>query len=107
MIGVPKETDETIDLNKLRIPEPILFFDELVLFEDELADNGTALCNIKVVRVLIPFSCVAQIKPTNRRIQRVMPSGFYCLMRFFMRVDDVLIRVKYIEPTSLYYPYLA
>jgi len=70
-IGSPSQTTDTIDLDKLRIPEPILFFDEIVLFEDELADNGTALYSVKL---------------------RVMPTGFYCLARFFLRVDDVLIR---------------
>jgi len=72
-VGVPGDTDQTIDLERLRVQEPILFFDEVVLFEDELADNGTAFFNVKL---------------------RVMPSGFYCLARFFLRVDDVLLRAR-------------
>jgi type 2A phosphatase activator TIP41 len=52
--------------------EPILFFDELILFEDELGDNGTSLLNVKV---------------------RVMPTGFLVLQRFFLRVDNVVFRV--------------
>lgn len=30
-------------------PEPILFYDDLVLFEDELGDNGSSMLNVKVV----------------------------------------------------------
>lgn len=52
--------------------EPILFYDDIVLFEDELADNGTSTLNVKV---------------------RVMPSGWLVLQRFFLRVDNVLFRV--------------
>ncbi|CCF54514.1 hypothetical protein NDA11_001065 [Ustilago hordei] len=52
--------------------EPILFYDDIVLYEDELADNGSSIVNVKV---------------------RVMPSGFLVLQRFFLRVDDVLFRV--------------
>ncbi|CAG8679130.1 16824_t:CDS:1, partial [Acaulospora colombiana] len=43
-----QNTTERINIEKLKIPEPILFYDEIVLFEDELADNGTALLNAKV-----------------------------------------------------------
>ncbi|CBQ70721.1 related to TIP41-negatively regulates the TOR signaling pathway [Sporisorium reilianum SRZ2] len=52
--------------------EPILFYDDVVLYEDELADNGSSIVNVKV---------------------RVMPSGFLVLQRFFLRVDDVVFRV--------------
>ncbi|KAK0523189.1 Tap42 interacting protein [Tilletia horrida] len=69
-------TDPTLD----RIPieklgagsEPILFYDEVVLFEDELADNGSSMLSVKV---------------------RVMPSGFLVLQRFLLRVDGVLFRM--------------
>lgn len=53
-------------------PEPILFYDDLVLFEDELADNGSSMLGVKV---------------------RVMPSGFLVLQRFFLRVDNVVFRL--------------
>lgn len=33
-------------------------------------------------------------------MQRVMPSGFFVLLRFYLRVDDVLIRIN---DTRLYY----
>jgi type 2A phosphatase activator TIP41 len=45
-----ESTSERIDVEKLRVPEPILFYDENVLYEDELADNGTAILYVKVVR---------------------------------------------------------
>lgn len=67
-----KETDERIDMEKLKIPEQISFFDEVCLFEDELSDHGTAHLNVKI---------------------RVMPNSFFILQRFFLRVDDVVIRV--------------
>ncbi|KAI8346314.1 TIP41-like protein [Mortierella sp. GBAus27b] len=65
-------TEETIDMDQLRRPDPILFYNENILFEDELADNGTAILSTKV---------------------RVMPSCFFILLRFFLRVDDVLFKI--------------
>ncbi|KAG0178237.1 hypothetical protein DFQ28_000650 [Apophysomyces sp. BC1034] len=44
-----------IDIQRLKTPEPILFYDETVLYEDELADNGTAMLSIRLSRrCLIP-----------------------------------------------------
>ncbi|KAK3822138.1 MAG: TIP41-like family-domain-containing protein [Linnemannia gamsii] len=65
-------TEESIDIEQLKRPDPILFYDENILFEDELADNGTAVLTTKV---------------------RVMPSCLFILLRFFLRVDDVLFRI--------------
>ncbi|CAH1798915.1 unnamed protein product [Owenia fusiformis] len=67
------ETTERIDMEKLKVREKIHFFSDLVLYEDELADNGCSLLNVKI---------------------RVMPSSFFILMRFYMRVDGVLIRTN-------------
>lgn len=39
----------------LKAPLPILFFDSLVLFEDELGDNGCAMTDIKVVHAIISY----------------------------------------------------
>lgn len=72
--------------------EQILFYNDLTLFEDELHDNGTSVSSVKIVSnsnytlksinfIFFPF-------------QRVMPSGFYILLRFFMRVDNVMIRMN-------------
>ena len=68
----PERTEEKIPIHMLTRPDPILFFDEIVLFEDELADNGSAMVTVKL---------------------RVMPSCYFLLQRFFLRVDDVLLRV--------------
>ena len=65
-------TNERINMEKLKLPEQISFFEDICLFEDELSDHGTASLSIKI---------------------RVMPSSFYILQRFFLRVDGVVIRV--------------
>lgn len=70
-----------VDLNRLRKQEPILFYDENILYEDELADNGTAMLVIRL---------------------RVMPTCFLVLQRFFLRVDDVLFRMN---DTRLYHEF--
>jgi type 2A phosphatase activator TIP41 len=66
------ETAERINLDKLRVQETICFFDEVSLFDDELSDHGIASLDLKI---------------------RVMPNSFYILQRFFLRVDNVVIRV--------------
>ncbi|KAJ3168639.1 hypothetical protein HDU88_001532 [Geranomyces variabilis] len=75
------KNDAGIDFEKLKRPDPILFYDELVLYEDELADNGTAILTLRV---------------------RVMPTCFLVLLRFFLRVDGVLFRVN---DTRLYHEF--
>ncbi|KAJ5286929.1 TIP41-like protein [Penicillium angulare] len=67
------ETDKPIPIELLMRPDPILFFDEVVLYEDELADNGIAMLSCKI---------------------RVMPGRLLLLTRFFMRLDNVLIRLR-------------
>ncbi|KAF3648754.1 putative TIP41-like protein-like isoform X2, partial [Capsicum annuum] len=64
---------DKIDLVALASKEPILFYDEIILYEDELADNGISLLTVKV---------------------RVMPSGWFLLLRFWLRVDGVLMRLR-------------
>ncbi|KAH8549962.1 TIP41-like family-domain-containing protein [Umbelopsis sp. PMI_123] len=66
-------TDKEIDIERLKRLDPILFYDENILFEDELADNGTATLTTRL---------------------RVMPTCFFLLLRFFLRVDDVLFRIN-------------
>jgi len=70
-IPTVQATEERIPMDKLRRPDPILYFDELMLLEDELGDNGTAMLSIKL---------------------RVMPAAFFCLQQFFLRIDGVLYR---------------
>ncbi|CAN8229468.1 unnamed protein product [Cochlearia groenlandica] len=68
-----EDCEERIDLDALSRKEPILFYDEVVLYEDELADNGVSLLTVKV---------------------RVMPSSWFLLLRFWLRVDGVLMRLR-------------
>lgn len=68
-----EETDERIDVNKLKVREEILFYDDVSLYEDELADHGTAQYSVKV---------------------RVMPKCLFILARFYLRVDGVLARIN-------------
>ena len=48
-------TDQSveIDYNKLKQPDPILFFDENILYEDELGDNGISIISVKLVKTNI------------------------------------------------------
>lgn len=68
-----KPTEEKIPIEKLLKPDPILFFDELILFEDELGDNGISMLSTKI---------------------RVMPSCLLLLCRFFLRIDNVIFRIR-------------
>ncbi|XP_061484251.1 TIP41-like protein isoform X2 [Rhineura floridana] len=72
-------TTEHIDTEKLKAREQIMFFEEVLLFEDELHDHGVSSLSVKI---------------------RVMPSSFFVLLRFFLRVDGVLIRMN---DTRLYH----
>ncbi|XP_026462981.1 TIP41-like protein [Ctenocephalides felis] len=66
-------TEEEINLDKLKVREEILFYHDLSLFEDELHDNGIASLNVKI---------------------RVMPSSFFILLRYFLRIDEVLVKIN-------------
>lgn len=66
-------TKERIDLEQLKVKEKIYFYEDIILYEDELADNGIAKLNVKM---------------------RVMQGGFFLLLRFFLRVDGVLVRIN-------------
>lgn len=69
---IQQDSKERINIERLKIQESISFFDEISLFEDELSDHGISSLNVKI---------------------RVMPTSFYVLQRFFLRVDDVVLRV--------------
>lgn len=71
-VSLIEETEDRIDLEKLKEREKILFYDDVCLYEDELGDNGTSMLSVKI---------------------RCMPTSFFLLMRFFLRVDDVLVRI--------------
>ncbi|KAK2750692.1 hypothetical protein FQN57_002765 [Myotisia sp. PD_48] len=63
----------TLPIDRLKQPDPILFFDDVMLYEDELADNGISMLSCKI---------------------RVMPSCMLLLSRFFMRLDNVIFRLR-------------
>lgn len=79
--STPQEAPIRTDL--LSRPDLILFYDDVMLYEDELADNGIAV-----------FSCKV----------RVMPERLLLLCRFFLRLDGVVVRVRdtrvYVEFSS-------
>lgn len=68
-----KPSDTPIPLELLKRPDPIIFFDEVMLYEDEMADNGITALSCKV---------------------RVMPARLLLLCRFFMRLDGVMVRIR-------------
>lgn len=70
---VQRENAEPIPIELLKRPDPILFFEEVVLFESELDDNGISVLSCKL---------------------RVMPDRMLLLCRQFMRLDNVLIRIR-------------
>eukprot|EP00004_Rigifila_ramosa_P005097 TRINITY_DN1554_c0_g1_i2.p1 TRINITY_DN1554_c0_g1~~TRINITY_DN1554_c0_g1_i2.p1 ORF type:complete len:226 (-),score=60.46 TRINITY_DN1554_c0_g1_i2:47-724(-) len=74
-------TEDRIPYDKLKRQDPILFFGEIILFEDELADNGVSLLTAKI---------------------RVMPERFFVLLRLWVRIDGVLCRLY---DTRLYHEF--
>lgn len=66
-------SDVEIPIELLKRPDPILFFDDVMLYEDELADNGISMLSCKI---------------------RVMPDRLLLLARFFMRLDNVVFRIR-------------
>lgn len=72
--GTPfSTTNDSIPIELLKRRDPILFTDEVVLYESEMDDNGISL-----------YSCKF----------RVMPERMLLLCRNFMRLDNVLFRVR-------------
>uniref|UniRef100_A0A8C6B3P2 TIP41-like protein n=1 Tax=Monodon monoceros TaxID=40151 RepID=A0A8C6B3P2_MONMO len=74
-------TTDHIDIEKLKAREQIKFFEEVLLFEDELHDHGVSSLSVKI---------------------RVTPSSFFLLLWFFLRIDGVLIRMN---DTRLYHEF--
>ena len=55
-----ESTKERIDLEQLKVKEKIFFYEDVILYEDELADNGIAKLNVKMVnseKFLFPKYC--------------------------------------------------
>ncbi|RYP25386.1 hypothetical protein DL767_008408 [Monosporascus sp. MG133] len=68
-----EEATRPIPLDLLRRRDPILFFDDVVLYESELDDNGVSALSVKL---------------------RVHERRMLLLARLFMRLDGVLVRVR-------------
>jgi type 2A phosphatase activator TIP41 len=67
------ETKEQIDRGLLMERDPIIFYDEVDLYESDLDDNGICQLSIKI---------------------RVMPKVWFVLMRLFVRVDGLMVRLR-------------
>eukprot|EP00736_Rhodelphis_marinus_P013524 Rmarinus@m.8350 len=72
-------TPDAVDTALLMRPDPVLMFGDVLLYESEMADHGVSTLSVKF---------------------RVMPSCFLVLLRNFVRVDKVLVRVS---DTRLYH----
>eukprot|EP00978_Attheya_sp_CCMP212_P011463 scaffold28281_cov53-Attheya_sp.AAC.3 len=79
------ETNQSgIDMGLLQdSSQPILYFDELVLYEDDLHDNGDVSLTVKV---------------------RVMPTCWFVLQRLYVRVDHVLVRLREVRFFATFSP---
>ncbi|KAJ6446391.1 TipA protein [Purpureocillium lavendulum] len=66
-------TEKKIPIELLKRRDPILFFDEVVLYESELDDNGISIYSVKV---------------------RVHAQRMLLLCRLFMRLDNVVVRIR-------------
>lgn len=103
---VETNPSETIDFEKLKQKEQLLFFTTLTLYEDELHDNGVSTLSTKIVicllylNLLCKFSFGILLSLFIFYAQRIMPSGFFILLRFFLRVDKVLTKMY---DTRIYY----
>jgi type 2A phosphatase activator TIP41 len=92
---VVEPTDARINMFKLMQRENILFYHDLTLFEDELHDHGISVSSAKIVRFTIKNTTNLSTNFLNvLLLQRVMPSGFFVLLRNFVRVDGVVIRIN-------------
>ena len=69
---IPMPTELGIDYELLKRPDPILFYDELTLYEDELADNGAAQLTVRLVRVRWPCTLSRAV---TRSLPRVSLEG--------------------------------
>ncbi|KAF7563824.1 hypothetical protein G7046_g333 [Stylonectria norvegica] len=68
-----RPSDRAIPIELLMRRDPILFFDDVMLYESELDDNGISIMSVKV---------------------RVHDKRMLLLCRLFMRLDNVLVRIR-------------
>jgi type 2A phosphatase activator TIP41 len=95
-------SSHSIPMAELTRPDPILFYAEIPLFEDELHDNGSS--NL-LVRIVSGSDCLQHIACyADSNIQRVMPTCLFILSRFTLRVDNVLFRT---HDTRIYHSFAS
>ena len=63
---IEKSENAKIDIEQLKKREPIGWYRDIRLYDDEIDDNGAVSCSIKI---------------------RIMPSCFFILVRYYLRVD--------------------
>ncbi|KAI2637386.1 TIP41-like family-domain-containing protein [Xylaria nigripes] len=68
-----RPTDELIPIELLKRRDPILFFDNVMLYESELDDNGISILSVKL---------------------RVHEQRMLLLSRLYMRLDNVVCRIR-------------
>lgn len=68
-----EETEEGMDRDLLQRRDPILFYDDVPLYESEMDDSGVCRCSVKL---------------------RVMPRCWFVLLRFWLRVDGCMVRLR-------------
>lgn len=68
-----QESTDAIPIDLLKRRDPMLFFDDVVLYESELDDNGISKYNVKL---------------------RVHEHRMLLLCRLFMRLDNVIVRIR-------------
>jgi len=71
-IPATESASAVIDYDMLRQPDQILFHNEMILYEDELHDNGMTTLSVRM---------------------RVMGKCFFVLLRVFLRMDNSIVRV--------------
>jgi type 2A phosphatase activator TIP41 len=79
----PSIPHHSIPIAELSRPDPILFYAEIPLFDDELHDNGASHLLVRI---------------------RVMPTCIFILSRFTLRVDNVLFRA---HDTRIYHSFAS
>ncbi|MBN3287000.1 TIPRL protein, partial [Polyodon spathula] len=80
-------TDDRIDMEKLKAREQIMFFEDVLLFEDELHDHGVSMVSVKIV------SNTALLQQTNY-IMYTLESWSYWLLMFCEMIRGVLLFPK-------------
>lgn len=88
--GDPDNVHHKIPKHELTRPDPILFYAEVPLYEDELHDNGASHFSVRIV--CSSFLSMLHFDDDDYVLKRVMPGSFFILARFTLRVDNVLFR---------------